>query len=360
MAVRRLTREEIERIIWGATLLGAGGGGPPYVGLRMALQAMRAGPVKLADPSDVAGDSLSVVTFGMGSPVAHSEKWLDIQLVRAIDELERYLKKRFRYAVAFEQGGGNTAAAVYSAANKGLLLIDGDGVGRAVPELQMTTFDLYRVPISPAVLCDEDERTVIINVPDAYSCEALSRAIAVEYGFLAGVAAYVMDGKTLKRCIVPRTMSLAMSIGQAIADAKRSGGLVSEAIRKVTGGVVLMRGIIIGVESRTLKGFDFGVTEIQGVGEFGGKSLKISFKNENIIAWSGEKPVALAPDLICVVDEVSREPLTNADIKVGSVVSVLAIPAHQKVRKGRGAQMFRHLYPLLGYKGEFVPFELVG
>ena len=48
--MRLIGKEEIENMAIGAALLGTGGGGDPYIGKLMALQAIeKYGPVKLSD-----------------------------------------------------------------------------------------------------------------------------------------------------------------------------------------------------------------------------------------------------------------------------------------------------------------------
>ena len=56
----------------------------------------------------------------------------------------------------------------------GLPVIDGDGMGRAFPELQMKTFSIYGVKATPAALCDVRHNTAIFpDLPDTQHAGAL-------------------------------------------------------------------------------------------------------------------------------------------------------------------------------------------
>ncbi|MEY8278621.1 S-methyl thiohydantoin desulfurase domain-containing protein [Blautia marasmi] len=67
--MRKIGSKEIEDIALGAALLGAGGGGDPYIGKLVAMGAVReCGPVTLLDPGEVPDDALIVPIAMMGAP----------------------------------------------------------------------------------------------------------------------------------------------------------------------------------------------------------------------------------------------------------------------------------------------------
>ena len=84
-------------------------------------------------------------------------------------------------------------------AQTGLPLIDGDGMGRAFPELQMNTFFIYGLPPAPGALCDEKDNTVVFTeVQSAQWLEKLARAGTVAMGCTAGFALPPISGKQVK------------------------------------------------------------------------------------------------------------------------------------------------------------------
>lgn len=67
--MRTIGIPEIEDIALGAALLGAGGGGDPYVGKLVAIGAVKeCGPVTMLDPEEVPDDALVVPIAMMGAP----------------------------------------------------------------------------------------------------------------------------------------------------------------------------------------------------------------------------------------------------------------------------------------------------
>ena len=70
--MRTIGIQEIEDIALGAALLGAGGGGDPYVGKLVAMGAVKeCGPVTLLDPEEVPDDALLVPIAMMATASAH-------------------------------------------------------------------------------------------------------------------------------------------------------------------------------------------------------------------------------------------------------------------------------------------------
>ena len=73
--MRKIGLSEIEDIALGASLLGAGGGGDPYVGKLVAIGAVReCGPVTLLEPDEVPDDALVMPIAMMGAPTILGEK----------------------------------------------------------------------------------------------------------------------------------------------------------------------------------------------------------------------------------------------------------------------------------------------
>ena len=64
----------------------------------------------------------------------------------AVRAFERELDVTVDALVSFEVGGGNSLVPIQAAALLDLPLIDGDGMGRALPEAQMMTFALAGIP----------------------------------------------------------------------------------------------------------------------------------------------------------------------------------------------------------------------
>src|SRR5207237_5008460 len=131
--------------------------------------------------------------------------------------LERHLGRQVEYLISGEIGGVNSTRPMVVAAMTGLPVIDGDGMGRAFPELQMDTFSIYGVPIAPAALADPRHNTVLFpDVTDPHTLERYARAVTIQMGGSTGYAFPAMSGADAKRTAVPNTISFARDIGAAV------------------------------------------------------------------------------------------------------------------------------------------------
>lgn len=102
-------------------------------------------------------------------------------------------------------------------------------------------------------------------------------------------------------------------------------------------------------------GFTFGEMALRGTGVDRGARYRVWFKNENIISWRNGKVDVTAPDLICLLDIETREPILNPSLKKGQHVLVIGLPAPAIWRTARGIEAFGPRY--FGFKVTFVPIE---
>ena len=76
--MRHLVSSDIPDIALGSSLLGAGGGGDPYVGGLIARQALdKAGSVELYDADEVPDEWLVATIGGVGAPSVLAEKGIN-------------------------------------------------------------------------------------------------------------------------------------------------------------------------------------------------------------------------------------------------------------------------------------------
>ncbi|MGI8478007.1 MAG: DUF917 domain-containing protein [Thermomicrobiales bacterium] len=323
--------EGLERLAIGAGILGTGGGGNPYLGKLHAQRLVAGGGViQVVAPEDVPDEALVTSVGFMGAPVVSVEriKRGDEPMV-ALRALERHIGRRFTHVVPGEIGGSNSTAPMVAAAMSGLPIIDGDGMGRAFPELQMDTFMIYGVAAAPGAIADPRGHVAIFDgFTDANVLERYARSVTIGMGGSAGYAFPVMSGVELKRTVVAGTITLAIGIGAAVLAARQAKDDAVDAVLGVTGGMRLFNGKIVDVERRLVGGFARGVLKLDGIGGDAGRSLAIDFQNENLIARTNDgETLAVVPDLICIVDQDSAEPITTEVLRYGLRVVVLGIPA---------------------------------
>lgn len=321
----------LDRIEIGAGILGTGGGGNPYIGKLMARELLRRGKtIAVVAPESVPDDALVTSVGGMGSPTISIERLpRGDEYLLALRTLERHLGRRVTHLIPGEIGGSNSTRPLVVAAQTGLPVIDGDGMGRAFPELQMDTFAIYGPPPTPAAIADPYGQTALFaGISDPRTLERYARAVTIQMGGAAGYAFPPMTGAEVKRSVIPRTLTLAHAIGDAVIASRMAHTDAIAALLGITGGVRLFAGKITDVERRLVGGFARGVVGFAGIGSHEGRTLRIDFQNENLIAQDGDGAVvAVVPDLICIVASETAEPITTELLRYGLRADILAIPA---------------------------------
>ncbi len=334
----QITEADLPSIAIGAAILGTGGGGNPYLGMIRTRELLRAGRrIRVIDPEELTDSDLLVVSGAMGSPTVSYEK-----LARGDEEaeaaraLERHLGRRFTAIAPLEMGGGNSMAALCVGAQLDLPVVNGDGMGRAFPELQMITYLIYGgSPAPSAVADDKGNRVVIGDVVDARWLERIARSVTIEVGGHAGLATAVMDGAHCRASIIPHTLGLAHRIGTAVLQARDTNADPVDAMLSVSGGRRYLRGKIVDVERRLARGFARGRVRVAGFGDDAGRSISIDFQNENLVIWEDGEATVTVPDLITLVTTDRGEPVTTEVLRYGYRVDVLVLPCPDKLRTER-------------------------
>jgi DUF917 family protein len=349
--------------IRGATLLGTGGGGDPYIGKMLVEQVLGDRSITILDPEEIDDDLFVIPTAQMGAPTVMIEKIpAGFEPTLALRTLEEHLGRRAGATMPIECGGINSMIPLLVAAETGLPVVDADGMGRAFPELSMETFAVYGVHGSPLAIAGErGERVIIDTGDDDRQMEWLARGITIRLGGVAHIAEYAMRGADVKRTAVPRTISMALALGRAIRLAREDHRSPFEAIATTLTTTLyshvreLFVGKVSDVERRTTDGFAKGVAVISSLDPSSDERLEIVFQNENLIARKNGKVVAIVPDLICVVDHESAEPITTEGLRYGQRVRVLGISTPAMMRTPEALQAFGPT--AFGLVEPFVPVE---
>ncbi|WP_235720692.1 DUF917 domain-containing protein, partial [Liquorilactobacillus vini] len=214
------------------------------------------------------------------------------------------------------------------AAKAGVPLIDIDGMGRAFPELQMSTFVLANHPITPIVMADERGNTTLINTIDAYWAEKIGRAITVKMGASAFMTSTPLTGEYLKRDGVKYSLSFCERIGRLINNVNNFESLSKalEELLNITHGYKLLRAKVIDIQHNTKDGFNYGIVKLNGLEEDSDHTGIVEFQNENLVFKFDNRISATVPDLISFVDAETLNPITNEELRYGKRVLVLGLP----------------------------------
>lgn len=251
--MRQVTAEDIEDLAVGAAVLGAGGGGDPYLGKLMAKQAIEEhGPVSMVAPGETPEDGLVIPSALMGAPTVAIEKIPEgNEAIRSLRRLAAEFDEELYGTMPIECGGINSTIPFAVAAREGLPLVDADGMGRAFPELQHETFNVYGVDGTPAVISDEKGNQSVFRTEDNLTLEAFARAVTIEMGGVSFLCDYPMTGQQVRDTAIPGTISFGMDIGAAIRDPPVDTGPL-EALKQVTGEPITTENLQYGYRVRVI------------------------------------------------------------------------------------------------------------
>lgn len=353
-----VSAQEMDAIALGGAFLGTGGGGDPHIGKLMAQAAIAEhGPVNVIDAEEVADDALCVPVAMMGAPTVMVEKLPHGDEAReALAQLETFLGRKADALICVEAGGLNSTIPFAVAAATGLPLLDGDGMGRAFPELQMVSFTMHDISATPMVIADEKGNSSVINTISNLWTERLARALTVQMGGAALVALYPMSGRQMKAGLLRGTLSLIKEIGETIASERRAHRNPVDALTARLDGHRLFTGRVVDIERRTTGGFARGKALLKGVDADHGRSFEVEFQNEFLIARDGAGAVlATTPDLICALDADGGLPITTEQLRYGLAISVIGLPSDAQWRTAAGLDLVGPRY--FGYEQDFVPVE---
>lgn len=339
--MRKLYEQDIIEILYGATLLGAGGGGSLKQGLDMIQGLKDDGEqieLDLLDVSEMRDDAYAVMVAGLGSPVAMLDPDMPrfgpdaVFAYRAFQKAFAAEGKKLEYLYSGEMGGFNTftpmLVAILSDKDpaKRIKFVDADGNGRAVPELNTTINAFYDHPPKPMGMGSLYGDEIIVYPTTDHSGEQIARQMCMLYNMRIGFATWGMNKEEITNILDVGCVTKAQKIGKAILTAKETGSDVMDELKKAFEVREFCRGTIEKLDLRAEGGFDFGTTVIKGDD---GHTYYIDFKNENLILRDEKgDTIMTAPEGIGMIDLNNCFPLTNADTKEGMRVLVTMTPAH--------------------------------
>ncbi len=326
----------------GAAFLGAGGGGNPYIGMLRAREVLRQGArVRVLNLEYLPGEAMIGVVGGIGAPVVGIEKIEQgRECYRAMRAVEGASGIKFAALISAEIGGANAIEPIIVAALSGVPVIDGDGMGRAFPEVQMTTFSIYGAQASPAAISDDKGNVVVYShVIDMFWLEKFARNISVNMGGGAGMCMAPMRMDFVRQTAVPFTLTRALEIGRTIINARVRHQNVVSSVLQVTGSTLCFTGKTIDVRRELTGGFACGHAIIAGSGAWAGCEGKIEIQNENLVLWVDGVAKIMVPDLIINLDLETGEPLTTEVLRFGQRVAVIGMPVHNLMKTPRALKI---------------------
>ncbi len=333
--MRYLNESDIEALAIGAAILGTGGGGNPYIGKLRCLRLLRDGRrVPLIGLDELQDDACVVPIGGIGAPIVGIEKLEEgFEGLRALRALEEFCGRSVDALICGEIGGGNALEPIITAAAAGIGVVDGDGMGRAFPEMQMTTFSIYGHSSTPAALADERGNVVLFrHVQSELWFEKLARSAVVTMGGTAVGAEAPMTGAYVKRAAVPGTVTQAIALGEIVLRANREHANPIPLICSQEHGIHLMDAKIADLKRHLRGGFSVGEIALEGIDGHAGTRANITFQNEFLTFERAGHVEVSVPDLIVLLDVDTGHAITTDSLRYGQRVAIIALPSHPLLR----------------------------
>ncbi len=354
-----LRAADIEDIMYGACLLGSGGGGPLGIG-RMLHAYLSTCTVLMADPlSDLADDAMAAVVLAIGAGDAHveGESPLDI-LMQSFDALNALHGGKISHVMSGEMGAGSSLVPMVVAAARGIPVLDAAGASRAVPALNMTAFASAGIPIAPVVVVNMHGESSTLTPENAEDAERQLRALVQQpkWDNGAAVACWAMSGETIKRVAIRGMLSQAAALGKSLRLARADGRDPAEAVSAQLHGRVMARGRLHLTWSGEQGGFEAGSAFVEQADNQ--PVLIVRFTNETLLFWTtknNKRPLLTAPDMICYMSMSSGLPFTNADLAQmetsGEQVAIIGAPSPKEMYAPSILSAFEEKFRALGYQG---------
>lgn len=367
MSERILEKDELESMLIGVGILGTGGGGDPeFFGKPLIEWDLKKGrEYRIISPENVKDDAFIVSGGYAGSVRAYTsignmlQKWEEkYELLEALKITESMFNRKVDHVVPFELGGTNTPVILSLAARVGISTIDGDGLGRAAPETQMSSFLGHGISITPMPFVDKEGNAIIVKhaTSSTYPDELMRLALDLNGGIGANNH-YPMNGKQLKMSVIPNTISFSIRVGDAILDAINAKKDPIEAFVEISKGFELFRGRVKEMKGEDVRAHYLAKATLVGSDEYSGKTMEIIFKNEAMLAKINGQIVTVFPDLICMINPETGKGIMTTNVKPGVKMAVVGVPAHERLRECLENEIGRNAFSPSRYGFPEVKYE---
>lgn len=326
-----ITKKGAQMIVYGANLLGTGGGGTIESAQKL-LKQMKT--VRLVEFDELKNNDIVCTAFGVGG----SQNCDPLTAIRdALFLFQNRTGINVSAIIPVEIGAESVATALFTASKLNLPLLDSDIVGlRSSPEVFLETITLVNLPRTPCVVTDDKGNNLIISKPYSYrKIERLLRNFAVSVGGDAFVVGYPLSVNSLKKSLPKGSVILAKKNGEFLSKLKQNQ-ITLENFCSETRWKIVETGTIIKHLIYKSSGFNKGKYEIKSKKD----SFTIWYKNENLVLLRNQKVLLTCPDSISLLNLDSFEGVNNYGKNINKRVAILVRKSIPLWRTKKGLKLF--------------------
>lgn len=325
--MKKLTVDDIEDLCLGATLLGTGGGGDPYIAKLVAHQALeKYGAVDVVNASDLPPDALVLTAAMIGAPTVILEKIpAGTEFVASVKALASYLGKEPAAIMPIEVGGLNTLLPIATAAEMGLPVVNADSMRRAFPQIEMTVFTLAGLPAGPLSVADEKGNQCVFETTTNQVAESLARSAVIQLGLANSISCYPLTAADVAAHAIQGSLSYCMDVGRLLQAVKNGEDGAWDRFLRESASTQFFTGKIVDLDRRTTEGFAKSTIILEDLNG-SDSTMRIEVQNENLIAFLDGEAVITSPNLICLLDHETYDPLTTEYVAYGNRAIVIGMP----------------------------------
>ena len=383
---------DFQAIATGAAVLASGGGGSYHDACAIVQQLADQGFTGTVKVQDYDGATNACVLAIMGSPDAADSLTLTAvqnSISNTVAVLQAYTGVAPGAFIPVEIGPINSLVPLIGAAMSGgsIWVVNGDGAGRAVPELPQTTFTgTPALAPCPAALASDapnlvEMESALLGASSAARVETLAGGVVGGFGGYSGIAMWPSNAGNqyaLSGSYIPGTLEQARALGLQLLQAVTplATAAVAAGIQSLTGraaSAVVTNFFITSVtQSTSSASLDSGIIRLDNAQD-PSQSTETHYLynlNENLIMYSAASstPDIIAPDSICYYSESTGRGFSNASDDLaqyfdaatgrstGNVVSVIAVQTAPQLYNTPGVvASFAALLRNIGYAGGMPP-----
>ena len=383
---------DFQAIATGAAVLASGGGGSYHDACAIVQQLADQGFTGTVKVQDYDGSTNACVLAIMGSPDAADSLTLTAvqnSISNTVAVLQAYTGVAPGAFIPVEIGPINSLVPLIGAAMLGgsIWVVNGDGAGRAVPELPQTTFTgTPALAPCPAALASDapnlvEMESALLGASSAARVETLAGGVVGGFGGYSGIAMWPSNAGNqyaLSGSYIPGTLEQARALGLQLLQAVTplATAAVAAGIQSLTGraaSAVVTNFFITSVtQSTSSASLDSGIIRLDNAQD-PSQSTETHYLynlNENLIMYSAASstPDIIAPDSICYYSESTGRGFSNASDDLaqyfdaatgrstGNVVSVIAVQTAPQLYNTPGVvASFAALLRNIGYAGGMPP-----